>query len=405
MDMKNTNLPPLSKLRKKYGIRVLLVDDQRIIGEAIRRMLVSEKDIDFHFCQDPLKAIDTALEISPTVILQDLVMPNIDGMELVREFRKNTATKDIPLIVLTSEENSKVKAEAFAFDASDYIVKLPDKIELIARIRHHSRGYIHMLERNEAFDNMLKTRNTLAAELAEAADYVLSLLPPEMQENPEIIWKFIPSTSLGGDAFGYHWLDEDNFAIYLLDVSGHGVGAALLSVTAIEVLRSQTLLDTDFHNPANVLAQLNKTFKMQEHNQKYFTIWYGIYNKISRKIIYSSGGHPPAILITGDAPETAQPAQLSTHGAIIGAMEDVEYENATVELKPFNRLFIYSDGTFEIVKPDGNIWEFRDFFELLTTPSVSDYPNVDEIYKKITTVRGREFFDDDFSILRASFKI
>lgn len=403
--MKNTTFHHPSKSSGKYGIRVLLVDDQRIIGEAIRRMLLAEKDIEFHYCQEPLDAIKTALEISPTVILQDLVMPGVNGLDLVREFRKTPATKDIPLIVLSSEENSKVKAEAFALDASDYIVKLPDKIELIARIRHHSRGYIHMLERNEAFDAMLKARNTLAAELAEAADYVLSLLPPEMTGRTEIKWKFIPSTSLGGDAFGYHWLDEENFAIYLLDVSGHGVGAALLSVTAIEMLRSQTLADTDFYNPANVLAQLNKTFKMQEHNQKYFTVWYGIYNSVSKKITYSSGGHPPAILITGSSPETAQIAQLSTHGAIIGAMEDVEYENASLELMPFNRLFIYSDGTFEIVKPDGNIWEFREFQELLATPSLSGFPDVEEIYNKIAAVRGAKIFDDDFSLLRVSFKI
>ena len=134
----------------KHRISVLLVDDQTMIGEAIRRMLASEADIDFHFCQDPAHAINTANEISPTVILQDLVMPDIEGLLLVRYFRANPATSQVPLIVLSSKEEPLVKAEAFTLGANDYMVKFPDKLEMLARIRYHSRGYINLLERNEA---------------------------------------------------------------------------------------------------------------------------------------------------------------------------------------------------------------------------------------------------------------
>ena len=109
-------------------IRVLLIDDQAIIAEAVRRMLASETDILFHYCSDPTAAIRTATELEPTVILQDLVMPDIDGLLLVRFFRANPATRDVPLIVLSTREDPQVKAEAFALGASDYLVKLPDKI-------------------------------------------------------------------------------------------------------------------------------------------------------------------------------------------------------------------------------------------------------------------------------------
>nr|WP_290224487.1 ATP-binding protein [Trichocoleus desertorum] len=124
-------------------IVVLLIDDQIIIGEAIRRMLASEPDIVFHYCNDPGQAIQLAKEIAPTVILQDLVMPNIDGLMLVRHFRSNPITLNIPLIVLSTKDEPKVKAEAFALGINDYLVKLPDKIELVARLRYHSRAYLN----------------------------------------------------------------------------------------------------------------------------------------------------------------------------------------------------------------------------------------------------------------------
>jgi len=143
----NTN----SKTALDTTINVLLVDDQAIIGEGIRRMLEDEKDIKFHFCEDPSKAIDTAIDIDATVILQDLVMPDVDGMTLVRFYKANHSTKDIPVIVLSSKEDPKIKSDAFNYGASDYLVKLPDKIELIARIRSHAKNYIMQTERDAAF--------------------------------------------------------------------------------------------------------------------------------------------------------------------------------------------------------------------------------------------------------------
>lgn len=119
---------------------VLLVDDQAMIGEAIRRALANQPQIRFHFCSDPSRAIEVAETIKPTVILQDLVMPGVDGMTLVRRYRANPHTKDIPIIVLSTKEEPAIKSAAFAEGASDYLIKLPDSVELIARIRHHSKG-------------------------------------------------------------------------------------------------------------------------------------------------------------------------------------------------------------------------------------------------------------------------
>lgn len=144
------------------SVVVLLVDDQAIVGHKVREMLQPERDIQLHFCQDPTKAVELANEIKPTVILQDLIMPELDGLTLLKRFRANSSTRETPMIVLSSKEEATIKAQAFALGANDYLVKLPDRIELVARIRHHSRGYVAQLQRNEAYRKLAETNEALA---------------------------------------------------------------------------------------------------------------------------------------------------------------------------------------------------------------------------------------------------
>ena len=148
-------------IHRTHEITVLLIDDQLMIGEAVRRMLVDIPDIKYHYLRDPTKAFEVVEKLRPTVILQDLVMPDVNGMDLVRQFRAREETREIPLIVLSVKEDAKVKAEGFEAGANDYLVKLPDRIELVARIRYHSWGYINLLERNEAYEQLRATLKDL----------------------------------------------------------------------------------------------------------------------------------------------------------------------------------------------------------------------------------------------------
>ena len=122
-------------------ISVLLIDDQSLVSDMIQRSLRTESDIDFHYCNDPTLAISMAIDLAPSIILQDLVMPDVDGLMLLRWFRLNPATKDIPMIVLSCKEDAYLKAEAFTYGANDYLIKLPEPVELIARIRYHVQAY------------------------------------------------------------------------------------------------------------------------------------------------------------------------------------------------------------------------------------------------------------------------
>jgi CheY-like chemotaxis protein len=188
------------------------------------------------------------------VILQDLVMPEMDGLDLVKLYREQAALKETPLIVLSSKEEAETKAKAFALGANDYLVKLPDPVEVVARLRHHSEGYKALRERNAAFAALAASEKHLQEENRRAADYVRSLLPPPMTEGLATTdWRFVPSESLGGDAFGYHWLDQSRLAVYLLDVCGHGVGPALLGVSAMNVIHSNAIPNRDMGDPAAVL--------------------------------------------------------------------------------------------------------------------------------------------------------
>src|SRR5437868_258536 len=153
--------PPEQAQGAQSHAMVLLVDDQAMVCEAVRRALANQSDIDFHYCSDAREALVVANQINPTVILQDLVMPGIDGLTLVSQFRSNPATRDTPIIVLSTNENPQVKGQAFALGANDYLVKLPDKIELIARIRYHSKAFMSLLQRDAAYRALRESQQQL----------------------------------------------------------------------------------------------------------------------------------------------------------------------------------------------------------------------------------------------------
>lgn len=395
--MPNPDDPPQGATVGAHPIVILLVDDQKMVGEAVRRMLEPEKDIQFFYCQDPSRAIEAIHKNRPTTLLLDLVMPEIDGLTLLKFIRADKQGRDIPTVVLSSKEEAIVKAEAFALGANDYLVKLPDRIELLARIRYHSRAYIAFLQRDEAM-------RQLRMELKEAADYVMSLLPMPLKEGPVLAsWRFVPSTSLGGDAFGYHRLDEDRMAIYLLDVCGHGVGAALLSVTVLNILRSQSLPGADFTRPAAVLQALNAHFQMEDHHGLYFTIWYGVYERSTQRIVYASGGHPPALFFPEDPSGPGEAHALMTKNMGIGIMPDTVFSQAVFEMGGGGRLYVFSDGVYEVSTPEGAIWSLKDFTGFMTASAKDPRGRMDALLHKVREVQRSESLPDDFSIVELVF--
>jgi sigma-B regulation protein RsbU (phosphoserine phosphatase) len=388
--------------------RVLLVDDQAIVGEAVRRMIATQGDCEYRAVNDPAKAIAIAEEFRPTVILQDIEMPGMNGLDLVVQYRAHDATREVPVIMLTGKEDPAVKAEAFTRGASDYLVKLPHPVELVARIRHHSRGYRMQLERNAAFSALEASEAHMKAEINRAATYVRSLLDPPMEGAVHADWRFVPCEALGGDVFGYHWIDEDHLAMYVIDVSGHGVGPALMGVSAMNLIKSGSLEREQVLDPTRTLQALNAAFPMVRHDGMYFTIWYGIYNKRTRELSWSGGGHPPSFLLRGG---TLRRLESTTY--MIGIVEDYDAPTERITVEPGDRLYLFSDGVFELHLKDGGIWgldQLESFLAKNPADGVLDAV-VAETRRVVLDGRGQPdpgngtavAWDDDFSLIEFRF--
>src|SRR6476469_4761944 len=199
-------------------------------------------------------------------------------------------------------------------------------------------------EITQAYDTLRTTQEALNAELAGAVDYVMSLLPrPITEKRLSADWFMVTSAQLGGDGLGYHWIDPERFAFYLLDVSGHGVKSALLAVSIIDTLRTCGLADTDWSDPGAVLRALNRVYFSQSHDHLYFTIWYGIADLAHGTLRYAGGGHPPAVLRAAGC----KSPKLAASGPPVGCFETANFPTLEVPVHFPTELYLFSDGVFE----------------------------------------------------------
>lgn len=243
----------------------------------------------------------------------------------------------------------------------------------------------------------------LDRDLARASHYVQSLLPQPLNRGPvRIQWHFLPSARVGGDAFGYHWLDERRLVLYLADVSGHGVGAAMHGVSVLNTLRQQSLAGVDFADPGQVLARLNEQFQMDSHGGMFFTIWYGVLDITSGLIDFAAAGQHPAYVARAAGGPLLP---LSTRNLVIGAMPGMPFTASRAQLLSGDRLYLFSDGVFEIVTRDGRTWQIDDFLPLLGQPfDPAIHGAAHEAEHLHRVVRGLARpgpLDDDFSMLVA----
>jgi sigma-B regulation protein RsbU (phosphoserine phosphatase) len=256
-------------------------------------------------------------------------------------------------------------------------------------------------DRRLAFLALETSQKKLAQELNEASDYVQALLPKPLMDSPRTDWIFVPSAELGGDAFGYHWIDEDHFAMYLLDVCGHGVGAALLSISALNVLRSSTIPGVDFRKPEQVLGGMNVAFDMEKQNNMYFTLWYGVWNKRTQTLSCSCGGHPPALLYLPGENGAAQ--KLGKSGMVVGAVPDIPYGSQTLPAPVGSTLLLFSDGVYEITKPEGGMWTLDEFGVVAGQKILQPGTSLTVMADEARALYGQSGLEDDFSLVRIVF--
>jgi serine phosphatase RsbU (regulator of sigma subunit) len=259
----------------------------------------------------------------------------------------------------------------------------------------------HVLRLERRSKREVARSEELARDLAKASQYVHSLLPTPLSEGPvRTDWSFQPSAQLGGDAFGCDQIDADTFVFYMIDVSGHGVGAAMHSVSVLNVLRQRALPDTDPRDPAKVLAGLNSMFQMDRHDGMFLTMWYGVYHVGRRLLRYGCAGHHPGYLVPADR-TSALP--LKTPGLMIGAAPDVAYRSAEIDVAAGSSLYLFSDGVFEIVTKDQRQWRLGDFVPLVTAAPDEAVSESRRLQRAVQSAARPGPLDDDFSLLVVTF--
>ncbi|MEM9004614.1 MAG: SpoIIE family protein phosphatase [Cyanobacteria bacterium P01_F01_bin.86] len=329
--------------------------------------------------------------VVPTIVITDWQPQSSQrGISTWQQLKSDPIAPPIFCLMLTPHNDVSEEALALEQGADDLLSKPINLKELRTRVLAGKR--ILQLEQE-----LKEQKQLLETELSEAEAYVRSLLPDDLTEKIPIKARFFPSRLLGGDCYDYYWLDPDYLVIYLLDVSGHGLGSALLSTSVLNVLRSQSLPDVNFYRPEKVLKALNETFQMHNQNEKYFTIWYGVYNRANRQLLYASAGHPPAVVVSDKAGEPQAVECLRTPGLPIGMLPDIKYQWQRCYIPPKSRLYVFSDGIYEIQQVDKTMMGLDEFVEILSqhTPDRT----IDDILKEVNARTRTSTFSDDLSLL------
>lgn len=377
--------------------KILLIDDDKENSDILA------KNIEFlghkvDTAHDGFSALKLLNQNNYDLVILDIVMPGMDGYQVLEKIKSQEKTKHLPVIVLSGLDEIDSVTRCLRLGAEDYVLKGYNAIIFRAKINS-------CLEKKRAHDNELAImaelkyyQNLFEKDLAEAASYVRGFLPAKLDGPIATDYVFRPSKKLGGDFLDYHWLDEDHFAFYLLDVSGHGIGAALLSVSVANLLRSQLPNKTDLLYPNMILEALNRSFLMEQQNNMYFTMWYGVYQPSTRTLLYASAGAPPAILLHSEN-ETTLVEQLSTNDLLIGFETSYQYELKEIHIPPRSHIYLFSDGVYEIRSVNQRMLSFKEFLEILRLRPIEDRANPSDIFHQIQGLTGVETFEDDFTLL------
>ncbi len=395
-------------------MRILIVDDEQIARKVITQTLVKSGHEVIN-AKNGKEAWDILQNEHISIVVSDWMMPEIDGLELCRLIRSHEFPGYIYIILLTSRDSKNDLVEGMAAGADDFIGKPFNNGELNARIRAGERVLTlekDLEQRNtELFESNRIIKDAYAViqkDLKTAAKIQSNLIPePDSIYNIRFNWKFLPSTYVGGDIFNYFKLDEHHVGFYLLDVSGHGVTAALLSVSLSRFLSvtsnngilKKYISEPPFYQitpPSHVIHSLNHIFQTDYESMQYFTMIYGIIDTRDGQTVLTLAGHPSPILIN----KKNKSSLIGSGGFPVGMFTDVEYDENEFYLEKGDRLILFSDGITECKKMNDEQFSVNRLREIVEK---SNYQSLDELLANIDQVlhkwKGDDKFDDDITML------
>ena len=383
--------------------KVLVVDDHEANRDLLTRRLQKE-GLEVATANNGRHALEVMARQPFDVVLLDVMMPELDGFHTLLALKEDPELRHTPVIMISALDELDSVVRCIQAGAEDYLPKPFNPTRLKARLSACLEKKALRDTEQVHLQKIQATQLRLQRELQDASDYIQSLFPPPLTEKFGISteWVADPCSELGGDAFGYHWLDAEHYAIYLLDVSGHGVRPCLLAATVLNLLRSGTSAGSDLRDPSAVLSILNSMFPMERHNDMFFTMWYGVYHPQTRTLRYANGGHPDALLLQSDNPSLPVCQRLSPTGIAVGVMDDEQYESVTVSVPRNSDLLIFSDGCFELntrTQKMLTLEQVATFFEAEPPERRTPATWLDWI----THARDETSFDDDFTMLKVRF--
>jgi sigma-B regulation protein RsbU (phosphoserine phosphatase) len=250
---------------------------------------------------------------------------------------------------------------------------------------------------------LVEVEEKLRREFDDAAKYVRLMLPPPLKGRETIDWHFQPSIQLGGDGLGYRRIDEDRIAFYALDVTGHGLGSALMAVTALEVFRA-TIPSLDFSRPAQVIERINGFLQMKNHAGKFFSVWYGVYSHQARTVTYTNAGHPPPLLLTRKKNGTPVLTKTEPVGGVLGVFPAIEAKEKTLHFPAGSELLLFTDGIYETRGAGKSHGSYDEFLKYLTERLDDGHPPYESMLAWLESARERQVIDDDVTLLRFAVK-
>ena len=405
---------------------ILVVDDNEMNRDMLSRRLV-RKGYEVRVAEDGREALDL-LEKEPfELVLLDIMMPGIDGLEVLETVRKTQPLEELAIVMATAKDRSEDIVKALKLGANDYVTKPIDFPVALARVRTHlslvqSVRRIRELERSLAQRNReLEAANTqLAAsiqrmkkDLEAAAKIQQAFLPAEAPEVPgvQLAWRYLPCDELAGDTLNIVPLDNEHLGVFVLDVSGHGVPAALLSVTLSRAL-SQTkdasvlwrYLDDSSQlqiaAPAEVAIELNRRFPFDTETNQYFTLFYGVLNVSTLEFRYVCAGHPSPILCARELQVSSLENTSPPVGLLPISVFTGQCEEASVNLNPGDRIYVFTDGIVEAADP--NEEQFGKERTIETLIRASEQPlnaALATLLNRVQSWTSSRGLDDDVSVL------
>jgi len=393
-------------LTEKNSGRLLVVDDNEMNRDMLSRRL-QRRGYSVEMADGGASALQAVANDTFDLILLDIMMPDIDGMEVLTRLRKTYTQTDLPIIMATAKDDSSDIAEALKLGANDYVTKPLDFPVVHARVAN-------ALAHKRAADALKAANEKMQHDLEAAARVQQALLPDEapVMEGMEFTWFYHPCDQLGGDALNIFKLDDHHAAMCVLDVSGHGVPSALLSVAVGHQL-SQMFAQHGFqsgtsnqvnagilNNPAQLAKKLNSLFPMDTKARLYFTLVYGVLNTQTREFCFVSAGSPgPAIIHADGSTEVHDIPAVP-----IGMFPESKYENTIIKLQAGDRLYLHSDGLYEERHA-----ETRELFERERMMEVLAGKRTDSLKQSVTSLvdavvewRGDAHLSDDATIVGCS---